>query len=155
MDPKYAVRKGDILVVRGNANPDLVGKCGMIADFPDGCIYPDILMRIVFADHEDGVLPHYAAVVWNHPLVHNQVLKRAKTSNGTLKINSRDVKQIVLPVPPRDQQLDILRLVSAQDTLTECLSSKVNSLIRLKRGLMQDLLTDRVCVPATLEVVGA
>jgi type I restriction enzyme S subunit len=152
---KYAVRKGDILVVRGNANPDLVGKCGMISGFPEGCIYPDILKRIVFADREDGVLPRYAALVWNHPLVHNQVLKRAKTSNGTLKINSRDVKQIILPVPPKNEQLELLKLIDTQESLAESLSGKVNGLLQLKRGLMQDLLTGKVRVPATLEVAGA
>lgn len=152
---KYAVREGDILVVRGNANPALVGKCGMIADFPEGCIYPDILKRIVFADREDGVLPRYAALVWNHPVVHNQVLKRAKTSNGTLKINSRDVKQIILPVPPKSQQADLLKLTDAQNRLAESLADKANRLLRLKRGLMQDLLTGKVRVPATVEVAGA
>jgi type I restriction enzyme S subunit len=152
---KYAVHAGDILVVRGNANPNLVGKCGMITDFPEGCIYPDILKRIVFADREDGVLPHYATLVWNHPLVHNQVLKRAQTSNGTLKINSRDVKQMVLPVPPKDRQVDLLRVIRAQEELMQALTRKVDILHRLKRGLMQDLLTGRVRVPASLEVADA
>src|SRR5262249_40248794 len=44
----YRVRKGDVLIVRGNANPDLVGKAGMIDRFPEGCIYPDITKRVVF-----------------------------------------------------------------------------------------------------------
>lgn len=69
---KFAVRKGDILIVRGNANPDLVGKCGVIDEFPHGCIYPDILKRVAFRDTNDGVIPAYAALVWNYGLVHTR-----------------------------------------------------------------------------------
>lgn len=148
---KYAVRDGDVLVVRGNANPDLVGKCGIVAHSPAGCIYPDILKRLVFSDREDGILPRYAALVWNHPLVHNQVLKRAKTSNGTLKINNRDVKQIILPLPSKHEQTELLGVIDAQERLAESLTRKVNALTRLKRGLMQDLLTGKVRVPAVAE----
>ena len=152
---KFAVHKGDILVVRGNANPGLVGKCGVIDEFPNGCIYPDILKRILFADTDDGVLPDYAAMVWNHPLVHNQVLKRAQTSNGTLKINSRDVKQIILPVPPKEQQLSLMKLIRSQEELAARIVARLKLLRSLKRGLMQDLLTGKVRVPSKVGVAGS
>jgi len=90
------VNHGDVLIVRGNANPDLVGKAGIIRSFPEGCIYPDITKRVVFRDAgEKCVSPEYAVLVWNHSVVHNQVLRR---------INNRDVKQIVMPVAPREEQ---------------------------------------------------
>ena len=146
---KFAVRKGDILIVRGNANPDLVGKCGVIDEFPTGCIYSDILKRVSFRDTDDGVMPTYAALVWNHFLVHNQVLKLAKTSNGTLKINSRDVKRIVMPVPPRNEQIRLVDMVQAAEDQIQTIIAKLRSLERLKRGLMQDLLTGKRRVPVT------
>jgi type I restriction enzyme S subunit len=135
-----------LLIVRGNANPNLVGRCGMVEELPDDCIYPDILKRIVFHERGDGVLSKFAALAWNHPMVHNQVLKRAKTSNGTLKINSRDVCQIVLPVPPVQAQQSLVDTVSAADGQINAMAKQLCSLERLKRGLMQDLLTGRVRV---------
>jgi hypothetical protein len=39
---RFAIRRGDVLIVRGNANPDFVGCAGMVSTFPDGCIYPDM-----------------------------------------------------------------------------------------------------------------
>jgi hypothetical protein len=35
---KFRVRRGDVLIVRSNANPDLVGKAGMIDRFRAGCL---------------------------------------------------------------------------------------------------------------------
>jgi type I restriction enzyme S subunit len=144
---EFTVRKGDVLIVRGNANPSLVGKCGAIGEFPEGCIYPDILKRVVFREADDGVLPEYAVLAWNHFLVHNQVLKRAKTSNGTLKINSRDVKQIIMPVPPRAEQESLVAQMATSDAIERSLQSQFVAMDRIKRGLLQDLLTGRVRVP--------
>lgn len=141
---EFAVKRGDLLVVRGNANPDLVGKCGMVADHPDKCIYPDILKRVIFRDSEDGVLPEFACIVWNHAVIHNQVLKRAKTSNGTLKINSKDVKQIIMPVPPKPEQEQLVDLVGRAESSLQIHQRRGVQLELLKRGLMQDLLTGRV-----------
>jgi type I restriction enzyme, S subunit len=147
---KFAIRTGDLLVVRGNANPNLVGKAGRVAEFPDGCMYPDITKRILFrSDGEDTVTPEYAVLAWNHPIVHNQVLRRAKTSNGTLKINNRDVKQIVMPVPPPSHQRRIVELVEALDAESDALRQKLRSLEQLKKSLMHDLFTGTVRVTST------
>ncbi len=144
---KYRLRRGDVLIVRGNANPDLVGKAAMIDSFPDGCIYPDITKRVVFrTEGERTVTSEFAVLCWNHAVVHNQVLRRAKTSNGTLKINSRDVKQIVMPVPPLSQQADIVKLAASVDANVDVLNAVLSAHRQLKRSLMQDLITGRVRV---------
>jgi type I restriction enzyme S subunit len=141
----YLVKQGDILIVRGNANPDLVGKCGIVDSFPAGCIYPDITMRVMFRSKgPNAVLPGYAATAWNHPIVHNQILRRAKTSNGTLKINNRDVKQIILPLPLMQDQKRIVELTGAVDRKVEALRSVANAHAELKKSLMHDLLTGKV-----------
>ena len=143
---EHAVRRGDLLIVRGNANPELVGCCGIVSDFPEDCIYPDILKRIVLKNGDCGVLPQYAVLVWNHPVIHNQILKRAKTSTGTLKINSRDVKQIIMPVPPLASQEKIVTIFKAIELHEQALKTSLSTQERLKRGLMQNLLTGRVRV---------
>lgn len=148
---KFRVAKGDVLIVRGNANPDLVGKAGQITTFPDGCIYPDITMRVKFReDVEHPVTPEFGVMVWNHPIVHNQVLRRAKTSNGTLKINKQDVKQMTIPVPPLDEQESITRLAAACDEKIVALSERLKALEELKKSLMHDLLTGAVRVDPKL-----
>ena len=143
----YQVNRGDVLIVRGNANPDLVGKAGMIDHFPDGCIYPDITKRVVFRQKGDHtVTPPFAVLVWNHSIVHNQVLRRAKTSNGTLKINNRDVKQIVVPVPTPQEQAVLVNVTEALDRKIDALSDVANAYEQLKRSLLHDLLTGKVRV---------
>jgi type I restriction enzyme S subunit len=144
---RFCVQHGDFLIVRGNANPDLVGKAGMVSEFPEGCIYPDIAKRVVFrTDPEPKVSPEFAVLAWNHAIVHNQVLRRAKTSNGTLKINNRDVKQIVMSVPPEKEQAQLVKIVASVDAQIDALTAVSVAEERLKRALMHDLLTGRVRV---------
>jgi type I restriction enzyme S subunit len=144
---RFEIQRGDVLIVRGNANADLVGKAGIVGAFPEGCIYPDIAKRVAFrSDAEATVSPEFAVVTWNHAIVHNQVLRRAKTSNGTLKINNRDVKQIVIPVPPRKEQVQLIRIIGGVDALIDALTSVSAAQERLKGALMHDLLTGRVRV---------
>jgi type I restriction enzyme, S subunit len=151
---RYAIRRGDVLIVRGNANPDLVGKAGMVTEFPENCIYPDIAMRVEFlADAGLKVSTGFAVLAWNHPIVHNQVLRRAKTSNGTLKINNRDVKQIVLPVPPGDEQRRIVQVVTGVDAHINSLVAVSRAQQQLKQALMCDLLTGRVRIPVTAKTM--
>jgi type I restriction enzyme S subunit len=152
------IRRGDVLIVRGNANPDLVGKAGMIDKFPVGCIYPDIAKRVAFKKTGDHVVsPEFAVIAWNHSVVHNQILRRAKTSNGTLKINNRDVKQIVMPVPTKTEQKCLVDLVSKIESKTRGLKILLAAHRSLKHALMHDLVTGRVRVnklqPESVRVV--
>ena len=149
---RYRIQRGDVLIVRGNANPDLVGKAGMVERFPGGCIYPDITIRVPFRTGGDPtVSAAFAVLAWNHAVVHNQVLRRAKTSNGTLKINSRDVSQIVMPVPPAPAQVELVRRIGAVDALIDGLGAVAQAQAELKKSLIHDLLTGRVRVRDTLK----
>lgn len=148
---KFRLEKGDVLIVRGNANPDLVGKSGRVSEFPEGCIYPDITKRIVLHNAGDTIVtPDYFVLAWNHPVIHNQVLRRAKTSNGTLKINNRDVKQIVMPVPPATAQGKIVEVANAVESKIDAISAKIDALVQLKKSLMHDLLTGTMRVAPNL-----
>ena len=153
---RFAIRRGDVLIVRGNANPDLVGCAGMVNTFPDGCIYPDITKRIVFrTDIEQRVIPEFGVLAWNHSIIHNQVLRRAKTSNGTLKINTRDVKQIVMPVPPENEQAQLVQVIVGINAQLDALNAVAEAQQQLKRALMSDLLAGRVRTTPQVEEVAA
>jgi type I restriction enzyme S subunit len=75
------------------------------------------------------------------------------TNQGAL--NCYILKRIRLALPKPEVQMDIARVLDGCDDLIEKHNTKLNVLQRLKRGLMQDLLTGKVRVPASLEVAGA
>jgi type I restriction enzyme, S subunit len=120
---------------------------------PEDCIYPDITKRVHFRrDQSASVDPAFAVLAWNHSVVHNQVLRRAKTSNGTLKINNRDVSQITMPVPPRSEQQTLVEQAESAQREVDALTREVTSLETLKETLRHGLLTGAVPSAAQAEM---
>lgn len=138
------VCRGDILIVRGNGNPELVGLCGMVVEEPPrGCIYPDILMRV---RPSPVLLPDFFVTLWNSPVIHDQVLDKAKTTNGTYKINGQDVRDILVPLPRAPEQQLIGDAVRSVETSGRAHAEKLLGLQQLKSALMSALLTGEVRV---------
>ena len=101
------LRAGDILLVRGNGNVNLVGRAGLVGpEFDDEeYIYPDLLIRIRVGA---SMLPEFFVWAFNSAATRAQIGTRARTAVGTYKVASSDVRAIVLPVPPLSEQARIV-----------------------------------------------
>ncbi|WP_300524374.1 restriction endonuclease subunit S [Alcanivorax sp.] len=103
---KFALKKDDVLIVRGNGNKQLTGKCGIVGTVPKGCFYPDLLIRLQF--DEEIIRPKFASLQWNAPRTHQRLVSRAKSTNGIWKINGKDISQHTLKVPSIEEQDTLL-----------------------------------------------
>lgn len=129
---KFRLRRGDLLLVRGNGNRDLVGRCAIVDAIPRDCFYPDLLIRIKF--DPDRVRPEFALLLWNSPSFHRRLLASAKSSNGIWKINGKDVKRHPIIVPPLDVQDALLHRVGAVDQVDQR-SAQTQESLRLFKSL--------------------
>jgi restriction endonuclease S subunit len=112
---QFRLRRNDILVVRGNGNRLFCGRAGIVEDCPDGCFYPDLLIRLRFRD--DALLPEFAVMQWNERISHTRLLKKAKSSNGISKINGQDIQSHQLVVPPINEQTEFLRQIRKKNSI--------------------------------------
>lgn len=140
---RFRVQEGDVLLIRGNANPSLVATAGIVRSHPVGCIYPDLLMRLTPKATVDA---RFLVYLINSPSVHDRFLRLAKTTNGTLKVNGRDVSSVQIPMAPLDEQHRIVAILDAVDAELRTEQAKLTALTTLKAGLLQDLLSGRVRV---------
>lgn len=97
----YRLKAGDVLLVRGSGSLGLVGRAGMVERNMDGYIYPDLIMRVRLTE---GALPQFIVPLLNCPTLRGQIETAAHTAVGTYKINSQDVRQLWLPLPPLPEQ---------------------------------------------------
>ncbi|WP_423710005.1 restriction endonuclease subunit S [Undibacterium sp. WLX3042] len=73
---------------------------------------------------------------------------RLLVQEGTQKnLNAGIVKEILLPLPPMDEQVEIRKRLQAVDINIESKQRKLEIVVDLKKALMQDLLTGNVRVP--------
>lgn len=136
----FLVRTGDVFVVRGNGNRDLVGRAGYATADPEpSCVYPDLLIRLRFDPFK--IDPLLATTLWNSPRVHSRLLRRAKSTSGIYKVNGKDLASHQLPVPDADRQQDLLGDLRAADSLQNSASAAAKDASRLIAALRESLLT--------------
>lgn len=115
------LQQGDLLFVRTNGSRDLVGRCaiyeGNKADNNHG--FASYLIRIRL--DQDKMRPHFLAFYLNSTHGRSELDKRRRTSAGQFNINSENLRNIEVPLPP----------VSIQDRINERLrdgQAQVNQL---------------------------
>jgi type I restriction enzyme S subunit len=134
---QFRLRRDDILVVRGNGNRLLCGRAGIVEDFPDGCFYPDLLIRLRF--RADCLLPEFAVMQWNERKTHTRLLKRAKSSNGISKINGQDIQSHQLVAPPIAEQKRLLQSMRAKNAVAGALDRSATEAVNFQNALINTL----------------
>jgi len=137
----YRMRKHDLLLVRGNGNLEMVGACGLVDEFPEGCTYPDILM--LMRPSRDAT-PEFLVAAINSPYVRAQIELAARTSNGTYKVSGEDVRSLLMVVPPVSEQQTITARVIAVDQTLGRLLGNVRLQTEKLREYRQALITAAV-----------
>jgi type I restriction enzyme S subunit len=137
---QFKLRRDDILVVRGNGNRQLCGRAGMMREFPEGCFYPDLLIRLRF--RTDCLLPEFAVMQWNESKTHSRLLQKAKSTNGIWKVNGQDIKSHRLAAPPLTMQERFLEHLKTRAGTVEALIGSVSDAVAVQRSLINTFLRD-------------
>ena len=136
----FLVEQGDILVSRGNGSKQLVGRGGLIADPVDPVAYPDTMIRLpISLDH---LLPQWFVQLWNSPYMRAQIENAAKTTAGIYKINQRDIRSFVVPLPPLEEQEQIASAVAEEINKTTDLERWCVSELKRSTSLRQSILKE-------------
>ncbi|RSD13129.1 restriction endonuclease subunit S [Amycolatopsis eburnea] len=137
------LRAGDVLLVRGNGNVNLVGRAGLVgSEFDDKeYIYPDLLIRLRVGA---SMLPEFFVWAFNSAATRAQIGTRARTAVGTYKVAASDVRAIVLPLPPLSEQARIVAYLDEQTAKIDSLIAETERFIELSRERRSALITAAV-----------
>lgn len=137
---RYAVRPKDVMVtIMGT-----VGRC---------CVVPDDIGIAVSSKHtwtltfdQSKYVPYLACAQINYaPWVREKFAGDAQ-GGAMPAIRSATLKELLLPVPPLEEQQRIEAILEAHEAVATRSEIAANSLRTLKSGLLQDLLTGKVRV---------
>jgi type I restriction enzyme, S subunit len=87
----------------------------------------------------------FLAFLLNHELVIKQRSKLGQ-GNSVVHIYSKELKKILIPIPSKEEQENIARLLKKFDNKFDLLKCKKSEYTELKKGLMQKLLTGKIRV---------
>ncbi|WP_455279010.1 restriction endonuclease subunit S [Cupriavidus necator] len=107
----FLVTDGDFLFSRGNGSISLLGRGGLVHTEGAPCVaFPDTMIRMRLSSN--FFLTELIPFWWDSKPVRAQIEKSAKTSAGIHKISQDDVREIVIPVPPMEEQVKIYEVLT-------------------------------------------
>lgn len=142
-EPRYAVRDGDLLMIRGNGSRELVGGVAYVAIAPDRCMLPDLLYRLSYMpERADG---RYLSHALGSIGLRHQI-ELAARGIDILKIAQPSIAELQVAVPPRDEQVAIVGVLDDRVHQLDALTNEAQHAI--------DLLQERRAVLISAAVTG-
>jgi len=131
------VAEGDIVFVRSNGNPELIGRCMLVGslDAPTTHSGFTIKMRL----HSDLVSATYACHFLKSPAVRKQLVAGGNGAN-IKSLNQGTLSSVVIPLPSKEVQelvvADIEQLTEEAERLASVYLRKLTALDELKKSLL-------------------
>ena len=130
------VSSRDFYICRGNGNKKLVGVAAFAEEDHPDLVFPDTMIAVTVND--STVCQSYLAYEWAQPNVRRQIESKARTTNGTFKINQKTIAGVQIPLPPLEEQIKFADFVARVDKLGFDVQQQIEKLETLKQSLMQE-----------------
>ncbi len=132
-----AVEEGDILSVRSNGNPELIGRCMLVGKFSGLVTHSGFTIRIRL--HGRDCLPQYVC-----QFLKSREVRRKLVDGGTglniKSLNQGMLSDLVIPLPPAEVQQVVVEQIEAMKEATaeiaEIATHKLAALDELKKSLL-------------------
>jgi len=103
---RLRLSEGDILIIRSNGSPDLVGRAAVVTRAASGMAFAGYLIRA--RPKVDVILPGYLAIMLESPQIRRHIELNARSSSGVHNINSAELGALQLLLPALDEQAEAL-----------------------------------------------
>lgn len=128
----YRLQPGDILFVEGNGSRSELGRVAKWNGEITNCIHQNHLIKVRVDPKQ--LMPDFAMTWFNTELGRGHFFRAAKSSSGLGTINSSEVRNAPLPLPPLNVQKKIMQRVAAgrveiaqEREFAECLAKEINA----------------------------
>ena len=134
----YALRNGDILVIRSNGSISIVGKCAIISKGEEQYLFAGYLIRL--RSNPVALLPDYLAALLSSHLLRTQIEDNAKSTSGVNNINSSEIKSLIVPLCSLSEQEVLVERLSANLSEIDAIESDIDNQLLKASALRQSIL---------------
>ncbi len=125
----------------------LVGYPGACALVPDELAGANIARQAALIRPCEDIVAQYLYQFLRSPIGQDR-LKKETIGSAQQVINLRDLKEVIVAIPPKHEQEQIAATLADLDAFVELETANLDKLITLKGSIAIDLLSGRVRVPA-------
>jgi len=138
------LENGDIIISDTSEDYEGVGKLVEIVNLGDSKVISG-LHTLLLRPKTDELINGFKGYLFNEERVRLEFLKNV-TGIKVYSISKNSLANVLLPIPPRDEQIQIKNKLDSFNKELCNSKDKIKSLERLKKSLMQNLLTGKIRV---------
>lgn len=138
------IEDGDIIISDTSEDYEGVGKLVEIVNIGDSKVISG-LHTLLIRPKTDELMNGFKGYLFNEERVRLEFLKNV-TGIKVYSISKNSLANVLLPIPPRDEQIQIKNKLDSFNKELCNSKDKIKSLERLKKSLMQNLLTGKIRV---------
>lgn len=140
---------GDILFTPSSEKPIDIGHAGIIMEEMPDCVYSYHLIRYRLNDKSKFDM-NFISYLLNSDEVQKHFVSRASGSGIRYTLSLNDFKSLKIRFPKKTEQASIANILSSVDEAIESVKKSIEAAEKLKKSLMQNLLTGRMKPDGTL-----
>jgi type I restriction enzyme S subunit len=136
---RYCLRHNDILLNEGQSL-ELVGRCALYRGVPKNCCFQNTLVRF---RHSDAIIPDFALILFTYFQHKGVFASIASQTTSIAHLGVGRFASLQIPLASLSEQKKIAEILSTWDASIEQTRKLIDSKKRLKKALMQQLLTGK------------
>lgn len=140
---------GDILFTPSSEKTIDIGHAGVIMEEMPDCVYSYHLIRYRLNDKSKFDM-NFISYLLNSDEVQKHFVSRASGSGIRYTLSLNDFKSLKIRFPQKTEQVSIANILSKVDEAIESVKKSIEAAEKLKKSLMQNLLTGRMKPNGTL-----
>lgn len=135
------LRDGDLLFVRSNGNKNLIGRCMVIRNPPEGVTFSGFTIRARLDKTE--ALPEYISLVFQAGSLSRQMTLAGGGNGNISNLNQSLLASMPVRLPSLEVQKVLVTCASTWDTAIEKTKQLIDAKDKQKTGVMAALLTEK------------
>ena len=137
---ELSLEENDILIIRSNGSRDLVGKTVLVTNDVVGYAYAGYLVRLRY--NKTLINPKYIWYSTTAPYFRNLIETPLRTTVGINNINTEEMSNLSIPIPPLLEQIRIIKKLDDLMKLCDGLRESIHTSTEKNELLLQQTLRE-------------
>ena len=136
---KLSLKYGDILIIRSNGSPSIVGTAAMVREQDITGLFAGYLIRIRISDHE-RLSPKYLLRYLSSYDARRYIENVSKSTSGVNNVNAQEIKKIKVPYFEKEIQDQIIYAIESRLSAYVNIEKTVNHALQQASAMRQSIL---------------
>ena len=134
----YALKTGDLLMIRSNGSISIVGRCAQIKESNTDLLYAGYLIRL--RPHSGSAESTFLQDQLHSHALRLQIERAAKSTSGVNNINSGEICSLIIAICSVEEQRVVAAILGAKLSSIDALESDIETNLQKAEALRQSIL---------------